>query len=140
MTEVKTDSGDAIRYYSSAKEMPSGRFTQFQKYLFESWGVGSTMQDVDLRMANAFQLVAADSKDKALQELYNLRLTINYVIEKLSINSYAFAILISEYNGEMQTDFSESALSNLIDRFKNDLSQERIEAIVEDVKKKLRHN
>jgi hypothetical protein len=139
MTELQVKQGKII-YFASAKDMPAGRFTQFQKYLFEDWGVGTTMADVDMRLSNAFQLVASDAKDKALQELKNLRMTYNYIIQKMSIKSYAFAVLVKELDGVPVDDYSESGLSKIVNVIEKEVPQSVIESIVEDVKKKLRHN
>lgn len=129
---------ETLKYFTSPKEMPSGRFQQFQKYLFEMWGVGSTMADVDQRLANAFQLLDAGDKVKGRQELMNLRMTANYIINKLSIDQYAFSILIAEFNGRALTDYSESALSELVKEFKDKIPHITIQEIVDDVKKNLK--
>lgn len=138
MRKLELESELTISYYSSVKEMPAGRFKDFQKYLFEAWGVGNTMADVDQRLANSFQLVATGAKEKATQELMNLRVSINYIINRISIDSFAFAVLISEFNGEKIVDYTESALAELIKKFENFLSQQEMETIVDDVKKNLK--
>ncbi len=129
-----------LTYFAGAKEMPAGRFKEFQKYLFEDWGVGTTMEAVDLRLANAFQLVANDAKDKAIQELHNMRMTINYILNKLSIKSYALGVLIFEFNGEKRYDYSEDALANLVEKLEKEMSQDQIEFVINDVKKNLKLN
>lgn len=139
MRELTIDN-TVIKYFATVKEMPAGRFKEFQKYLFEDWGVGTTMKDVDLRLSNAFQLITNDSKDKALQEMLNLRLTFNYIINKLSIKSYALAVLFAEVGGVKKYDYSEDGLKVLVQWFEKELPQATIEQIVEDVKKNLKLN
>ncbi len=130
--------GLTLSYYSSDKEIPAGRFKDFQKYLFEAWGVGSSIQDVDQRLANAYQMIANGAKDKALQELQNFRLTLNYILNKVSVKQYAFAILVTEINGRKCPDFSESALGEVITEIETNLTQGEIEQVVDEVKKNLK--
>lgn len=129
--------GARVVYYSTAKEMPAARWKDFQKYLYEEYGVGSNMQALDMRLANTFQFIANDMKDKALQEVYNLRMTANYIINKLSIKSFALAIIVHELNGQVLYDTSEAGLQKVVMELEK-LPQQVIENIVEDVKKKLR--
>ncbi len=139
MRELQFDT-HTLKYFAGVKEMPAGRFKEFQKYLFEDWGVGTTMPEVDLRLANAFQLVANNTKDKALQELHNLRLTINYIINKLSIKSYALAVLIFEVDGDKKYDYTEDGLKKTVELIEKTVPQQTIEQIVEDIKKNLKLN
>jgi hypothetical protein len=132
-------SGVRVVYYSTSKEMPAARWKDFQKYLYEDYGVGSNMQALDMRLANTFQFIANDMKEKALQELYNLRMTANYVINKLSIKSFALAIIIHELDGQVLYDTSEAGLHKVVEKLEK-LQQQVIEHIVEDVKKKLSHS
>lgn len=127
-----------LKYFTSPKEMPAGRFKDFQKYLFEDWGVGTTMKDLDTRLVNAFNFVINDAKDKALQELHNLRLTANYIIQKLSIKSYALAILVCEFNGKKVEAYGESDLKLIVDEMEKHIPQELVEQVVDDVKKNLK--
>lgn len=138
MTELITSSGLKILYYANPKELPAGRFKDFQKYMFEDWGVGSDMNAVDSRLATAFTLIGSDMKDKALQELYNLRLTFNFIIEKLSVKSYAFAVLIGSIDGESQTDYSENSLTRIVNRIGDQITQQEMETVIEAVKKNLK--
>jgi hypothetical protein len=96
------------------------------------------MEKVDQKLSNAFQFVHQGSRDKALQELHNLRVNIHYIIENMSITSYAFAVTIHEIDGKVITDFSESGLKPIVAQIEKEISQGQIEQLVGALKKKLR--
>jgi hypothetical protein len=64
-------------------------------------------------------------------------MTANYIINKLSIKSFAFAIIVHELNGNVLYDTSEAGLQKVVTELEK-LPQQVIENMVEDVKKKLR--
>lgn len=135
MRELKIG-GTTVKYYNgSAKEMPSGRFKDFQRYLFEDWGIGTTAKDADNKLAHMLAYIGGGDPDKARQELINLRMTGHYIMQRISIKSYAFAILIADINGIAQTDYSEAGLANTVKLIEDNLSQQQLEQLLADVKK-----
>lgn len=137
MQVIEGSGGIKIHYYANPKELPAGRFKDFQKYMFEDWGVGTDMKAIDARLSTAFNMIQQDMKDKALQELYNLRMAANYILNKLSIKSYAFAVLIGKINDDVCTDYSEDGLKAIIEKIEGNLTQQQIETVAEAVKKNL---
>lgn len=138
MNNIKSLSGKEIVYWANAKEMPAGRHHVFQKYLFEEWGIGSKMEAVSLRLSTLGQFIAHKDNEKAAQEYQNLRMACNYILSKININSYALACIIYSYDGQQYKDYSEAGLGKLIEAYKDDISQEIVDDIVDAVKKKLR--
>lgn len=137
MQKIKGIDGTVILYYANPKELPAGRFKDFQKYVFEDWGIGTDMKAIDQRLATTYNMIMQDMKDKALQELRNFRMTANYILNKLSIKSYALAVLITQIGEEKFTDYSESGLNLIIEKLDDNLTQMQMEEVVETVKKNL---
>jgi hypothetical protein len=133
--------GLKIVIWETEKEFPAGRFNAFQKFKFEEWGIGSQMSDVDQRLANLVTLVTAwSSKEKALQELQNLRMSMNYCLNTISFPSYAMACFVKSIDSKEFVDYSETGLKEVVTILEKNLSQGEIEDLVEAIKKKLSPN
>jgi len=130
--------GGNVELYESVKEMPVHIFAEFQKYLVQDAGIGSTMDDVTRHYGNLYKLLSAGMTAEAATESYNLYQNLYLAIHKINIGHICFACFVHSIKGAPVTDHSETNLGMIGVRLgKMGLTQGQAEDILEDLKKKL---
>lgn len=122
-----------IKIFSSGKEMPIGRYSDFQKYLVQSIDINSLITTLNRSKAYCQE----DRKEDCEIEIDNSIQAVLILNNGLSMQSYCFAILVAEIDGKQAKDTTIDGLDLIISQL-NDigLTQKDIEDSIEDVKKK----
>lgn len=132
---VLPDNGKLL-IYDDAIHMPAVRYKEFQKYLLQDSGIGSTMDDVSLRFSTFLKHLAAGKINEARTDAENLFYTHWAIIEKVSFKHLAFGCLIHSVDGQVMTSYDAEdltvALKTLSER---GLTQELVDSSVADSKK-----
>jgi hypothetical protein len=128
MKSIITSRGTEIKIFSSPKELPIGRYSDFQKYLANSFNIVGT-----LNRAKAF---SQESQFENCEiEIDNAIYQIEELSKGISTTGLAFAVMIYSINGIVRDDTSEDGLKETLSLI-GDISQYEIEIAIEDVKKK----
>lgn len=127
-----------VKIYESIKELPIGRFSEFQKYLVQDAGIGSTFEDLGRHYQKAFQYLGQGMTEEASAEVYNLYQQVYLMLGKINIQHVSFACLVHSINGDSVEDYSETNLRQVCDQLgKMGLTQGDVDDLLEAVKKKL---
>jgi hypothetical protein len=136
MRKVDLPKGRFVSICESSKELPINRFNEFNKYLIQDAGIGSTTGDVEGHFNNLHRLLAGNKVEEAQREAYNLHYNFHLAINKISIRSLSFLILVDNIDGKSLTDYSEEGLLKTADELgRAGLTQAQVEEILSDVKK-----
>ena len=103
-----------VQVYDSIDEMPIVNFQKYNKYLLIDSGIGSDADDVDGHIVKIAKFIKANSKEKALQELQNMRQNIYMINSEISPKYLAFAALIHSIDGKEITDLSDDGLKKVL--------------------------
>ena len=114
MKTVKINNHE-LKLYDSIDEMPIVNFQKYNKYIIVDSGLGSDIDSVDEHLVNLAKLIKSD-KDKAQQELQNLRQTMHLIVSGISPNYLAFAALIHSIDGKVVEDLSDENLKSIIEK------------------------
>lgn len=114
MVEEKI-AGHKVELYDSIEELPIVRFHKYQKYLLIESGIGDDLSAFDLRAEKIRQYILKDKKEKALQELSNMRQNVHFVQNEVEIKNKALACLVSKIDGFPFDDLSDAGLQKVID-------------------------
>lgn len=134
MKTVKINNHE-LKLYDSIDEMPIVNFQKYNKYIIVDSGLGSDIDSVDEHLVNLAKLIKSD-KDKAQQELQNLRQTMHLIVSGISPNYLAFAALIHSIDGKVVEDLSDENLKSIIEKLQK-AKHSMIVSILMWVKKKL---
>jgi hypothetical protein len=127
-----------LKLYNGIDEMPMQRYMMFQKYALIDSGVGSSLQDFDTHITTALGYIQLDDKQKAAQELQNLRQNIVFIIDKISPKHYSFIALIHSINGKEIGYLSDDSLMEIHQRLlKASAKEEEVDDRINDFKKKI---
>lgn len=107
-----------VKLYDSIDEMPIINFQKYNKYIIVDSGLGSDVDSVDEHLVNLAKLIKTN-KDKAQQEIQNLRQTMHLIVSGISPNYLAFAALIHSIDGEKVEDLSDENLKIVLRKLKN---------------------
>lgn len=136
MRTVKLESGNSFEIHESQKQLPINRYTDFQKYLLQEAGVGSTIEDLDRHFKLLDTFLGAGALEDAMRERHNLHIGLYLQINKINIEHISFACLIHSINGILLKDFSETHLIQVCRELgEMGLTQEHVSDILEAVKK-----
>lgn len=145
MRTIELPGNKSITLRVTAKELPIDRYADFQKYLVQAAGIGSTMGHVEEHFGRLHRFIAAQQSQEAAREAYNLHLNLHLMLNKIDIDSLAFCALVDSIEtqeGEKKTvekitDYSEDGLVRLSGRLgAMGLTRLQVEEIIADVKKK----
>lgn len=134
MKTVKINNHE-LKLYDSIDEMPIVNFQKYNKYVIIDSGLGSDIDSVDEHLVNLAKLIK-QNKEKAQQELQNLRQTMHLIVSGISPNYLAFAALIYSIDGKEVTDLSDENLKLILDKLKK-IKHSTIISLLLWVKKKL---
>ncbi len=138
MRTVKLNDGNFFSIHESQKQLKINRFTDFQKYVLQDVGIGSTTDHIDEHFKMLDTFLGAEQIDEARRERHNLHIGLYLQINRINIKHISFACLIDSINGEPLSDFSESNLASVCDQLGNmGLTEEMVSDILEVTKKNL---
>lgn len=101
---------NGVELYETIDEMPILRKHLFDKFLIMDSGMGSTMQDVEVRLQKLDVFLVEKNFDKALAERKNLHHTIFNGMAQINFKSLAFAALVYKVKGKkVQVDNESQA-------------------------------
>lgn len=136
MRKVDLPKGGFILINESSKELPINRFTDFQKYLIQDAGIGSTMGDVERHFGTLDQLLSVGKVEEAARERYNLHFNLHLALNRISIRHLSFLTLVAAIDDNELIDYSEKNLLALSDDLgARGLTEELVVDILESVKK-----
>lgn len=118
-----------IKLYDSIDEMPIVNFQKYNKFILIDSGLGSDIDSVDNHLVNLAKLIKTD-KEKASQELQNLRQTLHLIVSNISPKYLAFTALIHSIDNEIITDLSDDNLKKVLSTLNNIKHSKIIEFLV----------
>lgn len=125
-----------VKAFGSIDELPILRFHKYQKLLLVDAGVGSDIEAFDHRLEKAGGFLKEGKMEQAARELENLRQTVFLIQSEVSLKHRAFAVLISEIDGEPFSDISDEGLEKVLLRLQDAATGELAEGL-RSVKKKI---
>ena len=128
-------SGDhEIKVFSSAREMPIGRYSDFQKYLSSRTGIDGL--NITLNKAKAY-LQEGKLEDSEI-EINNAITGVLSLQSGVDVLSYGFAIMVVEIDGKMANDTTIEGLNSTLEKLRDiQITQQDLEDSVIDLKKKI---
>ena len=129
-----------IELYDSIEEVPVNRFFTYNRMLLIDSGIGVDMGSVDEHLGMIMRFIEAGNKEKAMQEVLNMRTNIYFVTENLNPKHMSYAALVYSVDGKLVTDFSDENLRRMLTMFsewgmKKGFIQKAIEAVKKNSKK-----
>ena len=119
-----------VKIFSSAKEMPIGRYADFQKYL-------SANSDPVQGLQRVKAFIQEGRNEDAITEIDNAIQASNEAKNSVGILSYPFAVLVAEISGKVVNDTTIDGLNRTVELLTEiGISQEDCDNAVEEVKKK----
>lgn len=100
--------------YDSIDELPIVNFQKYNKYLLIDAGIGSDIDDIDKHITRIAKYIKVD-KDKAMQELQNMRQNLFMISSGISPKYLAFAALVHSIDGKPVEDLSDTNLKSIIE-------------------------
>lgn len=130
MKILTTSNGTEIKLYSSPKEMPIGRYSDFQKYL-------ASEINIDSSLARAKAFAEEGKADDCITEIDNAIFSLNEQKNSVGILTYCFAVFVAEIGGKVANDTTIEGLNTTIGALQSlNITQYEIESCVEELKKK----
>lgn len=145
----------SVNIRETPRELPINRYTEFQKYLIQAAGIGSTVGEVESHFKKLYSFLSSGQVENAARESQNLLYNIHLNINKIDIDSFAFLCLVDSVvfykkskdpNGKIKTvidrveqvtDYSEAGLLNLSNKLGElGLTKGQVLDIISEVKKK----
>jgi hypothetical protein len=121
----------SVTTWQTIDELPIDRFSSWNKYMMLDGALGGSFEDIDrLHIATIAQVL--DDKQKAMQQLMNLRELVYGVISGVNYQHRAYCCLVHSIDGVETTDYSDTGIGETLKQ----LSQ--IGVSHGDVKKKTR--
>lgn len=124
-----------VEIYDSIDELPINRFQRYNKYLLIDSGVGSDLQDV-LDHIDRAKIYIKSNPSMAITELDNMKQAVYLVSEQISPKYMAFAVLVSNIDGQPMDDLTDAGLQRVLDILK-EAKKSWIDGILHSVKKKI---
>lgn len=137
MRTITTSQG-TFRISESIKELPIHRFSEFQKYLLQDSGMGSTIEDIYRHREKIDIFLAANKVQEAINESVNQHFNFFFMLNKIQITHLTFAVFVDSIDDKPVTDHTEANLLLVCDQLgRIGLQRGELETILEDIKKKL---
>ena len=127
--------GKVVMLYESIDEMPIQNFQKYNKCLLIDAGVGSDIDDIDQHIVKIAKYIKSD-KEKAMQELQNMRQNLFMISSGISPKHLAFAALVHSINGKKVTDLSDSNLQAILESLQT-VKRSWLVRILAEIKKKI---
>ena len=129
---------DSVAFYDSIRDVPMFRLNEFQIHLCEDAGIGSTLEDFDRRLENMQVSLGAGDTANASTELYNTRLGLFLMLDRVSTAARCLADLVYSINGVPIADFSDDALMEVHRQITERMSLAEVAELIDDLKKKFK--
>ena len=116
MIEVKLRKGlkhHKVMMYDSIDNMPIVLFSKMQKYQIVESGIGANIADFDQHFEKTVDFLKHDKKDKAINELSNIRHLFWHSLNEVDPSHLAFCCLVYSIDGKEITDHSEQSLEEI---------------------------
>lgn len=126
----------SVTYYDAIEELPVTRFHKFQKMQLLDSGIGGDLASFDRRAERLRRYVLTGEKEKAVQELDNLRKCVWLVQEEINPKMLSFAALVVEIDGKRCEDLTDDALREVA-RLLGDSPTDKLVALFGAAKKKI---
>lgn len=108
-----------IELYENIDEMPIQNFAQLEKNLIIESGVGTSINDFDVRFEKLLQFNSSGHKDKVSNEVNNIRNLFYNITNEIRPDTDAYSCLVSTINGK-KTECTESGVAKT-SKFLNDI-------------------
>lgn len=122
-----------VTFYSNISEMPYEQWQEFNNKMLLVSNVGSDIFAFISHTNKIANMIKADEKDKALQSLRNMELSVNNIYENFSSSLPAFKLIIKHIDGKNPTEKTMDKLLKSHEITYNLITNEILE-----VKKKLK--
>ena len=103
-----------IKLYDSVDELPIGAYQRYNKFLLIDAGIGSSVDDFDAHIVKLAKLIGNNEREKAIQELQNMRQNLFMINSKISPKYLAFAALVYSIDGKKVEAVSDDDYSELL--------------------------
>ena len=103
-----------IKLYDSVDELPIGAYQRYNKFLLIDAGIGSSVDDFDAHIVKLAKLIGNNEREKAMQELQNMRQNLFMINSKVSPKYLAFAALVYSIDGKKVEAVSDDDYSELL--------------------------
>lgn len=103
-----------IKLYDSVDELPIGAYQRYNKFLLIDAGIGSSVDDFDAHIVKLAKLIGNNEREKAIQELQNMRQNLFMINSKVSPKYLAFAALVYSIDGKKIEAVSDDDYSELL--------------------------
>lgn len=131
---------NGVELYETVDEMPMARKHLFDKFLIMDSGMGSTIQDIELRFQKLDVFLKEKKFDLAIQERMNLHHAIFNGLSGINFKSLSFCSLVYKVDGKEVEIKTESDVETVMDMVEKKVINRNVEYFVETVKKKLLTN
>ena len=103
-----------IKLYDSVDELPIGAYQRYNKFLLIDAGIGSSVDDFDAHIVKLAKLIGNNEREKAIQELQNMRQNLFMINSRVSPKYLAFAALVYSIDGKKVEAVSDDDYSELL--------------------------
>ena len=103
-----------IKLYDSVDELPIGAYQRYNKFLLIDAGIGSSVDDFDAHIVKLAKLIGNNDREKAAQELQNMRQNLYMINANISPKYLAFAALVYSIDGQKIEAVSDDDYSELL--------------------------
>ena len=119
-----------VTLFESIDELPIDRFTSWNKYMMIDNSIGSTFEDIDnIHLRQLASVI--DDKQKALQQIANLRELVYSIINGVNYQHHAFCCLVHSIDGVEMSDYTDTGIKETLKRL------DKIGLTNNDIKKKI---
>lgn len=103
-----------IKLYDSVDELPISAYQRYNKFLLIDAGIGSSIDDFDAHIVKLAKLIGNNEREKAVQELQNMRQNLFMINANISPKYLAFAALVYSIDGKKIEAVSDDDYSELL--------------------------
>lgn len=103
-----------IKLYDSVDELPIGAYQRYNKFLLIDAGIGSSIDDFDAHIVKLAKLIGNNEREKAAQELQNMRQNLYMINANISPKYMAFAALVYSIDGQKIEAVSDDDYGELL--------------------------
>ena len=103
-----------IKLYDSVDELPIGAYQRYNKFLLIDAGIGASVDDFDAHIVKLAKLIGNNEREKAAQELQNMRQNLYMINANISPKYMAFAALVYSIDGQKIEAVSDDDYGELL--------------------------
>lgn len=128
-----------IKLYDSVDELPIGAYQRYNKFLLIDAGIGSSIDDLDAHIVKLAKFIGNNEREKAAQELQNMRQNLFMINANISPKYLAFAALVYSIDGKKIEAVSDDDYSELLAKIQ-EMPHSLLTKTLDWLKKKLQTN